>query len=88
MKNNPMQSGLPMHRSPRCGAKTRSGLSCRAPAMPNGRCRMHGGTSTGAPAGNKNAIKHLVYTRAEIHRRDTILKMVRRAKALAQGREE
>lgn len=33
--------------SPRCGAKTRSGSPCRAPAMPNGRCRMHGGASTG-----------------------------------------
>jgi hypothetical protein len=33
--------------APRCGAKTRKGEKCRAPAMRNGRCRMHGGTSTG-----------------------------------------
>jgi hypothetical protein len=33
--------------APRCGAKTRRGNGCQAPAMPNGRCRMHGGTSTG-----------------------------------------
>ena len=33
--------------APRCGAKTRGGWPCRAPAMPNGRCRMHGGASTG-----------------------------------------
>jgi glucans biosynthesis protein len=26
--------------------------------MPNGRCRMHGGKSTGAPKGNRNAWKH------------------------------
>jgi hypothetical protein len=32
---------------PRCGAKARSGAPCRGPAMPNGRCRMHGGRSTG-----------------------------------------
>ena len=32
---------------PRCGARTRAGLACRSPAMANGRCRMHGGTSTG-----------------------------------------
>ena len=38
-----MQSRLPMHRSPRCGARTRNGTPCRSPAMPNGRCRMHGG---------------------------------------------
>lgn len=31
----------------RCGAKTRRGAPCRAPAMANGRCRMHGGCSTG-----------------------------------------
>jgi hypothetical protein len=31
----------------RCGAKTRRGTRCAAPAMPNGRCRMHGGKSTG-----------------------------------------
>ena len=33
--------------APRCGARARSGCPCRAPAMANGRCRMHGGTSTG-----------------------------------------
>lgn len=32
----------------RCGAKTRRGTPCQAPAMPNGRCRLHGGKSTGA----------------------------------------
>jgi hypothetical protein len=34
--------------APRCGARTRAGSPCRSPAMPNGRCRMHGGKSTGA----------------------------------------
>ena len=33
--------------APRCGAKTRKGPPCRGPAMKNGRCRMHGGKSTG-----------------------------------------
>ncbi len=33
--------------APRCGAKTRKGTPCMAPAMANGRCRMHGGKSTG-----------------------------------------
>ncbi len=33
--------------APRCGARTRSGRLCRSPAMHNGRCRMHGGASTG-----------------------------------------
>jgi hypothetical protein len=33
--------------APRCGARTRCGGACRQPAMANGRCRMHGGLSTG-----------------------------------------
>ena len=33
---------------PRCGAKRRrGGGTCRAPAMANGRCQLHGGKSTG-----------------------------------------
>lgn len=42
-----------------CGAKTRSGSPCQSKAMPNGRCRMHGGSSKngGAPQKNKNAVK-------------------------------
>ena len=31
----------------RCGAKTRRRTACQCPAMKNGRCRMHGGLSTG-----------------------------------------
>lgn len=41
---NPMQGA---HAAPRCGARTRSGSPCASPAMANGRCRMHGGASTG-----------------------------------------
>jgi len=33
--------------APRCGARTRCGSACRQPAMVNGRCRLHGGLSTG-----------------------------------------
>lgn len=32
-----------------CGAKTKSGKPCRARQMENGRCRIHGGKSPGAP---------------------------------------
>src|SRR4051812_34911024 len=39
---------LPLaHASPGCGARTRAGAPCRAAAMPAGRCRIHGGASTG-----------------------------------------
>lgn len=34
-----------------CGAKTRSGGVCKNPPMENGRCRLHGGTSTGPTPG-------------------------------------
>ncbi|AYN94419.1 hypothetical protein EAW52_10835 [Pseudomonas sp. LTJR-52] len=47
-----------------CGAKTRAGGKCKAPAMANGRCRVHGGTSTGPKNsfGNQNARKHGIYS--------------------------
>ncbi|MFT8246589.1 HGGxSTG domain-containing protein [Roseomonas sp. BN140053] len=38
---------LAARQAPRCGARTRRGLACAGPAMLNGRCRMHGGASTG-----------------------------------------
>ena len=31
----------------RCDARTRAGTPCRRWPMPNGRCRLHGGCSTG-----------------------------------------
>lgn len=50
------------HARKRCGAKTRSGKPCKNGAMNNGRCRMHGGKSTGAPPekmkSNQNSKKH------------------------------
>jgi hypothetical protein len=34
-------------KAPRCGARNRRGTPCQCPAMRNGRCRLHGGLSTG-----------------------------------------
>jgi hypothetical protein len=56
-----------------------------APAMPNGRCRMHGGPSPGAPKGNRNAYKHGLYTAEAIARRRGIALLVRTARQLAVG---
>jgi len=56
----------------RCGAKTRRGTSCQCPAMKNGRCRLHGGLSTGpkTAAGieaiRRAHIKHGYYSRAAV----------------------
>src|SRR5256885_1152446 len=53
--------------------------------MPNGRCRMHGGPSPGAPKGNKNALKHGLYTAEAIARRREISALMRAMKALARN---
>jgi hypothetical protein len=50
--------------------------------MPNGRCRMHGGPSPGAPKGNKNAYKHGLYTADAIARRRQIAELIRSARQL------
>lgn len=63
---------LAMLASPRCGAKTRAGNACQAPAVfARERCRMHGGAAgSGAPRDNKNALKSGLYTCEMIaHRR-------------------
>ena len=58
--------GPPHEDIPRCGARTRSGGHCGHYSMPNGRCRYHGGESTGA----KNPrVKHGYYTKAAIEQR-------------------
>jgi hypothetical protein len=64
----------PMLASPRCGAKIRSGGSCRSPAVRGKRrCRMHGGAlESGAPRGNQNARKHGRFAREAIAERKQI----------------
>ena len=59
----------PRHLRPRCGAKTRRGKPCQAPVVwdkekdqpRNGRCRIHGGLSTGpkTPEGRKRSLAAL-----------------------------
>jgi uncharacterized protein YjcR len=75
---------LPTQLASRCGARTRSENQCQSPAMPNGRCRMHGGMSPGAPKGNQNALKHGHYTADAIARRREISGLVRSMKTLAR----
>ena len=69
----------PMHASPRCGAKTRGGQPCRAPAVRGKkRCRMHAGAhGSGAPLDNKNALKHGLYTREAIAERRFVRELIR-----------
>jgi hypothetical protein len=85
---NPMRSKLLMHLSRRCGARTRSGSQCQSPAMPNGRCRMHGGRSPGAPKGNRNAFKHGRYTAEAIASRREVAALIQAMRALACATED
>ncbi|WP_346658661.1 HGGxSTG domain-containing protein [Bradyrhizobium sp. 143] len=64
----------PMRASPRCGARTRDGGACCAPAVHGKtRCRMHGGAARcGAPRGNRNARKHGRFTRDAVAERRAV----------------
>lgn len=61
--------------APRCGAKSRLGHPCRQPAMKNGRCRLHGGKSTGPKTAKgkersrRANLKHGYYTIESIQQR-------------------
>ena len=51
--------------------------------MANGRCRMHGGKSTGAPKGNRNAWKHGHYSAEGIESRRMIRELTKQGRELA-----
>ena len=74
----------PMRNSLRCGAKTRSGTPCQAPAVTDKkRCRMHGGAAGwGAPSGNQNALKSGLFTRAAIAQRRAVNGLLRRSRKM------
>jgi len=74
----------PMLASPRCGARTRIGTSCRSSAVGGKkRCRMHGGAKgSGAPKGNQNAWKHGTYTKEAFRQRAEMREIFREAKKL------
>jgi uncharacterized protein YjcR len=81
--DHPRNTG-PMLSSQRCGARTRSGKPCRSPAVDGKkRCRMHGGAQgSGAPHGNKNALKHGLYTREAIAERRQLRELMRQSRKL------
>jgi len=76
----------PMLASPRCGARTRCGAACRAPAVHGKkRCRMHGGAKgSGAPRANRNARKHGRFTWDAIEERRQIRAMLGEARRLIE----
>jgi hypothetical protein len=56
--------------------------------MQNGRCRLHGGLSPGAPKGNRNALKHGRYTAEALASRREVAALIRTMRALAGAAEE
>jgi hypothetical protein len=72
----------PMNQAPRCGVRTRSGNPCRCPAVRGKRrCRMHGGAhGSGAQPGNRNALRHGLYSREAIALRRMVSELVRTAR--------
>jgi len=84
MNGDHLRNTGPMLSSPRCGARTRSGKPCRSPAVEGKkRCRMHGGApGSGDPRGNKNAIKHGLYTREAIAQRRQLAELMRQSRKL------
>lgn len=65
---NPMQADLSRY----CGAHCRTtGEPCKNYPMPNGRCRMHGGKSTGRPIVNGR------YTNAEKQDRREVRELIK-----------
>ena len=76
------------HAASRCGAKTRHGGLCRAPAMPNRRCRLHRGKSTGPRTAEGLARcrtanwKHGMYSKEALAERQRVRKLLRRSAEL------
>jgi hypothetical protein len=92
MSDNPMRAvtrsmNLALaHACPRCGARTRTGRRCLGMQMENGRCRMHGGTSPGAPRGEDHGMwKHGLRSIATIERR---LKMTAEMRKIRREMQE
>ena len=79
MSNNPKHKNVEI----KCFARTRRGTLCQTPRIiGKKRCRMHGGTSDGAPKGNKNAFKHGRYSKVIIENRKRTMQLKREFKAL------
>jgi len=86
--DNPMRR---VRASPRCGACCkRTGRSCLGPAMPNGRCRLHGGMSTGPRTAEGLArmkaakTRHGAYTAEAAALRDLIRELRTEGKRLVE----
>jgi len=76
----------PIRRATPCGAHTRAGGRCRAPAVGGkARCRMHGGAlGAGAPRGNRNALKHGYWSAATAADRRRVAALIDEGKRMLE----
>jgi hypothetical protein len=86
-----LKSGNPpgdFSKAARCGAKTRRGTPCQCPAMANGRCRLHGGLSTGPKTAEgidrirRAVTKHGRYSMAAKAERRSYRELLRQCRAI------
>ncbi len=89
MNDSPVKSMnyLALLAHPRCGAHARTtGKPCRCPAMANGRCKLHGGKSPGAPRGAKNGnFRHGQRTKEALERRREVRELLRGLREMMAG---
>ena len=77
-----------LSKAARCMAKNRRGALCQCPAMSNGRCRLHGGLSTGpkTPAGieriRQAVTKHGRYSGRAIAEREQYRKLIQHCREM------
>jgi len=71
----------------RCGAKTRAGHPCGQFAMPNGRCRFHGGKSSGPRDLSKWHLKHGRFSKAVLAERQAFAALLREVRETLQTME-
>ncbi len=78
----------PMQAAPRCQRIKRNGERCRAPAVTGRRlCRCHGGKA-GAPMGNRNGLKHGLYTGKALERDRKARALLRQIREVLKALEE
>lgn len=75
----------PTPSSKKCGAFSRTtGKPCTQWGMPNGRCRMHGGRSTGPKSPSKGNWKHGARSQEEKARKADIRRLLQESRTLLE----
>lgn len=73
----------PMNAPKRCNARTRAGGRCKLAAMPNGKCRLHGGRSLSGAAHGR--YRTGFYTKEAIAKRKELNALLRECRRLLEN---